>query len=116
MSDYLPKFKPGQAVTFAAKAAVTGGRIVEVAGNREVQHAGASSTKVVGVAGFDTAINDDVTVFSGGVQRLELAATATAGQRLAAAADGKATPSDTNAIAIALAGGDAGDVVDAQML
>jgi hypothetical protein len=34
MADYLPKFKPGQAVTFTASADVTGGRLVAVTGNR----------------------------------------------------------------------------------
>lgn len=116
MSQYLPKFQPGQAVTFTASADVTGGRIVEVTGDRSVAHGGAASTKVVGVAGFDVKAGKDVTVYSGGVQRLTLAATATAGQRLAAAADGKATPGEANAIAIALQGGAANAVVDAQML
>lgn len=116
MSAYLPKFQPGQAVTHTASADVTGGRLVEVTGDRTVAHAGVSSIKSVGVAGFDAKANDPVTTYTGGVQRLTLAAVTTAGQRVAAAADGKATPSDTNSIGIALTGGAVDDVVDVQML
>lgn len=118
MTAYLPKFKPGQAVTFTASADVVGGRIVEVTGDRQVAHAAAASGKVVGVAGFDVASGDSVTVFSGGVQRLTAASAIAAGDRVAAAATGKAAPVTASepALGIALEAGSAEDVVDVQML
>lgn len=50
--------------------------------------AGANSTKVVGVAGFNAAINDYVTVYAGGVQNCASAGVITAGNLIAAAAAG----------------------------
>ncbi|WGD38481.1 capsid cement protein [Lysinibacter sp. HNR] len=113
MSDYLPKFKPGQSVTYKASAAVTGGHLVEVTGNRTVAHAGVDSAKVVGVAGFDAAAGDDVVVFAGGVQRLTVASVIPAGATVTAAAGGKATTGGTNKLGIALeAAAAADDVID----
>ncbi len=88
MAEYLPIFKPGQAITLKASAAITGGQVVEVTGAGTVGPAGANSTKVVGVAGFDAAINDYVTVYAGGVQNCTSAGVITAGDLVAAAASG----------------------------
>ena len=88
MAEYLPIFKPGQAITLKASAAITGGQVVEVTGAGTVGPAGANSTKVVGVAGFDAAINDYVTVYAGGVQNCTSAGVITAGGLVAAAASG----------------------------
>lgn len=116
MGDYLPKFKPGQSVTYKASAAITGGQLVEVSGNRTVAPAGADSAKVVGVAGFDAAIGDDVTVFDGGVQRLTASAPIAAGATVTAAAAGKATTGGTNKVGIALeAAAAANDVIDVRV-
>ena len=112
--DYLPKFLPGQAVTFTASAAVTGGRLVQVSGDRTVSPATADSNKVVGIAGYDADESEPVTVYliTGGVHRLTLAATVAAGARLAAATGGKVSGTGTNKIGLALQGGDADDVID----
>jgi len=117
MSDYLPKFKPGQAVTFKASAAVVGGRLVAVTGDRTVGPAGADSAAVVGVAGFDAAIGDDVTVFTraGGVHSLVAAGAIAAGAKASSAADGtvQTVGATTNPIGLALeAAADADDVID----
>lgn len=88
MAEYLPIFKPGQAITLKASADITGGQVVEVTGAGTVGPAGANSTKVVGVAGFDAAINDYVTVYAGGVQNCTSAGVITAGDLVAAAASG----------------------------
>lgn len=88
MAEYLPVFKPGQAVTLKASAAITGGQVVEVTGSGTVGPAGANSTKVVGVAAFDAAINDNVTVYAGGVQHCTASGAITAGDIIAAAAAG----------------------------
>lgn len=117
MADYIPKFKPGQAVTFKASAAVTGGRLVAVTGPRTVGPAGADSAAVVGVAGFDAAIGDDVTVFTraGGVHSLVASAAIVAGAKVSAAATGKVQTigSTTNPVGIALDAAAAdNDVID----
>lgn len=115
MADYLPKFKPGQAVTFTASAAVIGGRLVAVTGNRTVGPAGADSAAVVGVAGFDAVIGESVTVYHGGVQRLTASAAIAAGARVASAAAGKAVTLGalTNPIGLALQAATADlDVID----
>ena len=118
MTEYLPKFKPGQTVTFTATAAITGGQLVEVSGDRSVAPAGAASTKVVGVAGHDAKSGDLVTVHMGGVQHIaSTAAAITAGAAVQAAADGKVVAGTTAPIGIALnavpaAGGDVQVLMD----
>ncbi len=90
MADYLPLFTPGQAYTaLVATTAVVGGRLVEVNGVSTVVPAGAASVKVCGVAAFDAAVGERVTLFSGGIQRLTASAAVTAGDNVAAAAAGK---------------------------
>jgi hypothetical protein len=117
MVDYLPKFKPGQAVTFTASAAVVGGRLVAVTGNRTVGPAGADSAAVVGVAGFDAAIGDTVTVYTraGGVHALVASAAIAAGAKVSSAAAGKIQTigATTNPVGLALEAAAAdNDVID----
>lgn len=66
MPNYTPRFKPGQAITFTASAAVTGGQPVEVTGDRTVGPAGAASVKYCGQAGHDAAAGEQVTVHTPG--------------------------------------------------
>ena len=115
MADYLPLFDPGAAVTYATSADVTGGRLVEITGDRTVAHAGADSTKVVGVAARDTKSGDSVTVYSGGVQRPIAAGAVAAGDRVAAAADGKVATALTGTIGIALAAAEDGEIVQVRL-
>lgn len=117
MADYLPKFKPGQAVTFTASADVIGGRLVSVTGNRTVGPAGADSASVVGVAAVDTVAGEKVTVFTraGGVQQLVASAAIAAGAKVTSAAAGKIVTqgAGTNPIGLALEAAAADlDVVD----
>lgn len=88
MADYIPKFHPGQAVTFTASADVVGGRLVEVTGDRSVGPAGAKSAKVAGVAARDAVAGEHVLVHVGGVQTLPATAAVVAGASVAAAAAG----------------------------
>jgi predicted RecA/RadA family phage recombinase len=115
MADYLPKFKPGQAVTFTASADVIGGRLVAVTGDRTVGPAGADSAAVVGVAGFDAKAGERVTVFTraGGVHQLVALAAITAGTKVSSAAAGKVQTigATTNPIGLALEAATAADVV-----
>ncbi|WP_022886367.1 capsid cement protein [Glaciibacter superstes] len=116
MADYLPKFKPGQAVTFTASAAVIGGRLVAVTGDRTVGPAGADAL-AVGVAGFDAAISETVTVYGGGVQRLTASGAIVAGVQVISATAGKIATIGVgvNSIGIALQAAAAdGDVIDVQ--
>lgn len=93
MADYLPLFKPGEAIHYAASAAITGGQLVEVTGTGTVGPAAAGSIKVVGVAAFDAASGERVTIFCGGVQRVNAAAGGvTAGDVLQAGAAGTVAP------------------------
>lgn len=117
MVDYLPKFKPGQSVTFTASADVTGGRLVAITGVRTVGPAGADSAAVVGVAGFDALAGERVTVFTraGGVQQLTASGAIAAGVKVSSAAAGKiqTVGSTTNPIGLALEAAAAdNDVID----
>jgi hypothetical protein len=102
MADYLPTFKPGQAITLKASATITGGQLVEVTGSGTVGPAGAASTKVVGVAGFDAATNDNVVIYSDGVQHLTASGAITAGDIVQAAAAGQIATGSVAPLGIAL--------------
>ena len=115
MTAYLPLFKPGQAFTCAASAAVTGGQLLEVTGDRIVAPAAADSVKTVGVAAFDAAVGDNVTVYSGGVQRIVASGAIAAGARVAAAAAGKVSATGVNKIGTALAAAADGALAQIQM-
>lgn len=117
MADYLPKFTPGKAVTFNATAAVIGGRLVDVTGNRSVGPAGADVADVVGVAGFDAAIGEPVTVYTRptGVHQLVASGAIAAGAKVISAAAGKIATlgAGVNPIGIALEAAAADlDVID----
>lgn len=102
MSDYLPRFKPGQAITSQASAAITGGRLVAVSGSGTVATAGADSAAVVGVAGFDVAASGDkVTIYWGGVQKLVASGAITAGAGVVSDANGKVKSATTATAAAA---------------
>ncbi len=106
MADYLPKFKPGTAVTFTVSADVTGGRLVVLTGPRAVGPAGADSAAVIGVAGYDAVAGDSVTVFPRptGVHPLTASGAITAGAKVISAAAGKIATigAGANPIGIAL--------------
>lgn len=89
MAEYLPIYKPGQALTLKASAAITGRQVVAVSGSGTVAPAGANSTAVVGVAAFDAATNDNVTIFAGGVQAVTASGAITAGDLVVSAAGGQ---------------------------
>lgn len=90
MADYVPLFKPGQAVPMTASAAITGGKPVYVSGNGTVAQAAAAANIPVGVAAQDAAASGDrITVFSRGtVHKLTASGTVTAGDLVEAATGG----------------------------
>ena len=88
--DHLPKFKPGQAVTFTTTTVATAGQVAEVTGNRTVGVAGAASTKAIGTYAHDVKIGDQVVIhLAGPVDTAKAAATVAAGVEVEAAAGGK---------------------------
>lgn len=117
MADYLPKIQYGEPFTTTASAAVIGGRLVVVSGAGTVGPAGADAANVVGVAAFDGAANEKVTVFPrpGGVHRLVASAAITAGAKVISAAAGKIATigAGANPVGIALTtAAAADDVID----
>ena len=114
MAAHTPTYLPGHAVTRRASAAVTGGQLVEVTGDGTVGPAAAASTKVYGVAAFDAANGDQVTVHTGGAHKLEIVAAGdavVAGDLVQAAANGTIAKGSTAPIGLALDGGSAGDLI-----
>lgn len=107
MSEYAPLYTPGQDVTLQATAAVAAGQLVVVGtGDETCTPSTAASAAWLGVAAFAAASGDDVTVRSGGVQRLVGSGSITRGAIVVAAAAGKvaanATPGDGQQVGIAL--------------
>ena len=90
MSDYVPLFKPGEAYTATASAAITGGKALCVSGDGTVAVAAAAASLIIGVSAFDVAASGDkVGVFARGtIHRLTAAGAITAGQVVEAAAAG----------------------------
>ena len=88
MAEYIPLFKPGNAVPRVASATITAGQVLAVSGSGTVGPAGANALNWVGVAGFDAASGDTVTTFAGGVQRLVASGGITAGDLVVCAASG----------------------------
>jgi predicted RecA/RadA family phage recombinase len=121
MADYLPLFRPGHQVTYTAKAAVVGGQVVVVSGDRQVSPSSGASAAVVGVAGCDAAVGQRVTVESDGVQLLTASTAVAAGDLVSAAANGAVaklagSPVDpTLAIGVALTSAAAGAPVQIKM-
>jgi len=106
MAEYLPVYKPGQALTLKASASVTGGQLLAVSGSGTVAPAGAGATNWIGVAGFDGATNDNVVIFTEGVQSLTASGAVTAGDLVIAGAAGTvatgATPASGVFVGVAL--------------
>lgn len=90
MADYLPKFKPGTAITRVTSAAVTGGLLVSVSGSNTVATSAAGDRSWLGVASRDaTASGQQIGVHCGGVQRLTASAAIAAGVLVKCAASGQ---------------------------
>lgn len=85
----VEQFAPGDRITMTVKAgqSVSGGRLVEITANREIQHAASGSRKVLGVALYDGAAGDKVTVATEGVWLLLAKGAISAGDSLVASSD-----------------------------
>ena len=111
MADYNPLYRPGKDLPLSASAAVTGGQLVEITGDRSVGPAGAASTKVIGVALFDANAGDVVTVENNGVQLPVASGAIAAGDTVQAAANGLVATGTTAPVGIAIAAAADGAVV-----
>lgn len=117
MAEYLPLYKPGQAVTSQASATVTGGQLLIVSGSGTVAPSSAATHSWVGVAAFDAASGAKVTYFGGGIQRLTATGSITAGNTVEAATAGTVAAhtngtNDVNIIGVALTTVTTGNVVE----
>lgn len=111
MPEYLPTFKPGQAITLKASATISGGQLVEVSGSGTVGPAGAASTKALGHAAFDAVSGDYVTIYAGGVQHGTASGAITAGAVVQAGAAGTIAAGTTAPLGVAIVtAADGGDV------
>lgn len=89
MTDYLPLYLPGKAITGQASAAITGGQAVRVSGSGTFAPATTAAHIIVGVAAFDAGTGDKVNVFGRGtVHRLTAAGAVTAADVVEGAAAG----------------------------
>lgn len=89
MADYVPLYKPGESITSTASATITGGQLCGVSGSGTVAPTAAAAASFVGVAAFDVANGDKVTLHKGGVQRLTAAGAVTAGDIVVPASAGR---------------------------
>lgn len=85
MSQYLPRFLPGDQVPVTAAATITGGQLVKWDGTV----AGTAAVGVAGVAGFDVVSGQVVTVFREGVHIGTASGSIAVGDPLCAAASGQ---------------------------
>jgi predicted RecA/RadA family phage recombinase len=121
MAEYLPLYAPGKAITRTASAAITGGQLVSVSGSGTVAPAGATDIAWLGVAANDAGNGDNVTVFTGGTQRIVTGAGGiTAGTLVHSASPGTVvahTPgtSDSAIVGVALTTATAGNTAEIQM-
>lgn len=122
MADYLPLYQPGQCITRTASAAITGGQLVVVSGSGTVAPSSAATHSWVGVACFDAANGDNVTICAGSqVHRLTASGGITAGQLVEAAAAGAVAAhtngtNDFNVVGLALTTATNGNAVEVQIL
>lgn len=88
MADYTPKIS-GWSDTRTTSAAVVGGELLVVSGDDTVAKSAGADESWYGVAAFDAASGEEVTVEHGGVQGLTADGAITAGDPVISSSDGK---------------------------
>lgn len=88
MADHTPHYFVTPAISMAATATVTGGRLVASSGNMTVAHAGAASAAVCGVAARDAVNGASLPVYTDGIHDLVAAGAISAGDIVCAGAAG----------------------------
>lgn len=103
MSDYSPKYLPGQTITSTASDTITGGQCLVVSGTGTVAAGSATSAAFVGVAKFDVISGAYVTLTGRGPVHISTATGGiTAGQQVECATAGTVAAGTTNPIGVAL--------------
>jgi hypothetical protein len=92
VSDYAPKYQPGEDATYQCSAAVVGGNVLVLTAAGQVAPSAAAAAAIVGVAEMDAVTGDYIAASRGGVQRCVSAAAIAVGGGLMAAAAGRVTP------------------------
>ena len=119
MSDYSPKFKPGQDPTLTAAADITGGQLVYLSGANAVTPTAAATAAWLGVARQDAKSGEKVVITRGGVQFLVASGGIAAGARVIPAASGRIATVAADATVVVgtalTAATNAGDVVTVAM-
>lgn len=121
MAEYSPLYDEGDSITRTASAAITGGQLVRVSGSGTVAPVSAASADWLGVAGFDVASGEPVTVYPGGIQRPVASGAITAGSTVEGAAGGKVAAhtngtNDVNIVGLALTTAADGALVEVSFL
>ena len=88
MAEYVP-FLGGDRITRKASVAITGGQAVFISGDGTVAPTTAATVAYLGIAAADTAVNDNVTVYTENFQKATASGAITAGDALETAAAGK---------------------------
>lgn len=89
MSDYIPMYEPAHRLSLPVSAAVTGGQVLVISGNRTVAPSSAASGAWIGIAAHDQAtVGGLVTILRPGVHDLAASGSIAAGARVCAAAAG----------------------------
>lgn len=88
MAEYLPKFKPGEAITLIAAGTITGGLMVTTG----AVTAGANATDWLGVASHDAVSGAKFGVYADGVQYVIANGAVAIGGPVKCAASGKVAP------------------------
>lgn len=97
MPEFNAVYKSGDAIPRVTSAAVTGGQVLVVSGANTVAPSSTPSSAVIGVAAFDAASGDTVTVMSDGVYKLGASGSISAGNAVTGATAGAvAAHSGTN--------------------
>ncbi len=121
MAEYTPLHIPGKAYTRQASAAIVGRQLVRVSGSGTVAPTSAASADWLGVAGFDAANGDDVTIYSEGIHLLTASGSITAGATVEGAAAGAVAAhtngtNDINVVGVALTTVTTGQLVEVSLL
>jgi hypothetical protein len=70
MSDYAPKYQPGEDPTYQLSAAGVGGNVMVLTAAGQIAPSTAAAAAIVGVLETDGAVGDYMAVSRGGVQRV----------------------------------------------
>ena len=120
MAEYTPRYMPGAAQTWTTSASVSAGNLLVISGSGTVAASSTATESFIGVAGVDAASGAQVTVYTGGIQKLIASGSITAGNTVEAAASGAVAAhtngtNDGRIVGVAVTTATNGNVVYVQM-